>query len=109
MRRYRAGSEAIVWLNRKPLDQGGAIPVKVGLFKGSVVAVCPVDKLNDVPKGLPFSVQAEFFPVENFGDNNGLLTKGGILYVWDTAIRRLVRGLSTRRKNEKRQLSANHG
>lgn len=76
-------------MNQRPLfPDAGVIPITVVIIRKSVVVLTSVDNLNKVPKGLPFSVQADFALGKNLEDNNGLLTAGGKLYCWDTGIHR---------------------
>lgn len=58
------------------------IPIRIGTWKGRVLVLCPVNRLNDIPKGLPFSVQADLGVADNFVSNFALLTKTGRIYSW---------------------------
>lgn len=68
---------------------GGAVPIKIFIQKGRVILLCPVEKLSSVPKDFPLKVQADFMVVNNFEDNEALLTGEGIIYTWGTVIHRL--------------------
>lgn len=77
----------ITILNQKPLAiPGGSIPIRIMILKGEITVLCPVNKLNSVPKGLPFKVQGDFVMANNFVDNHGLITETGRAYFWGTAI-----------------------
>lgn len=77
----------ITILNQKPLAiPAGSIPIRIILLKGELSVLCPVNKLNNVPKGLPFRVQGDFVMGDNFVDNPGLITETGRTYFWGTSI-----------------------
>lgn len=77
----------IVLVNRKPLEiPKECIPIKVS-FKGQkIIILCPVNRLNDCPKFLSNTIQADFMVVNSFENNNGLLTPGGKVIVWPDLI-----------------------
>lgn len=67
----------------------GSVPIRLEIISKEITVLCPVDKLNNLPKGLAFNVQGDFSMENNFEHKHGLITKEGITYVWNTAIHRL--------------------
>jgi len=61
---------------------GGWLPIKIEVFRGSVFILCPVNRLNNVPKSFPLRVQADFLVANNLVNNTALLTYSGIIYSW---------------------------
>lgn len=78
---------AIRILNQKPLSiPGGAIPIKIILVGRLLSVLIPANKLNILPKGLPFDVYGDFVMDDNFEVNCGLITREGKTYYWGTSI-----------------------
>jgi len=72
-------------IGRRPMiaELPDSIPVRLLVnFKGRVVVLCPVGKLNNVPKSFPLNVQEDFMVPNNFVDNSALLTAQGVIYSW---------------------------
>lgn len=74
-------------IHQRPLAiPGGCVPIRVSIIDGSLLVLCPVNRLKDVPKRLAYKVQADFCTADNFEDNSGLITPEGITYFWGTVI-----------------------
>lgn len=77
-----------IHLPRKPLFDDRDIfrprwiPIRLEVFKGAVVVLCPVNRLNDIPKTFPAKVQADFCVEDNLVNNSALLNSEGVIYSW---------------------------
>lgn len=81
------GPKRIRIIRQIPLSiPGGCVPIRLLFIKRTLTVLCPVNKLNNVPKGLPFDVQGDMCMGNNFEDSDGLITPEGTTYVWRTSI-----------------------
>lgn len=68
-------------------DISMTVPIRLVFIKGELSVICPVNKLNNLPKGLPFRVQGDWAMDDNFENASGCVTKEGKLFVWADEIR----------------------
>lgn len=86
-----ARAKGIRFVNERPLViPDTAIPIRLSFIEKELTVLCPVNKLNKVPSGLPFNVQEDFFITDDFANNHGLITKDRRTICWHTALNRLL-------------------
>lgn len=83
--------ELVVALN----PQRGDVPIRIALLNKRITVLCPVDKLNNVPKGLGIDVMGDFTMGNDFVTNHGLITPRGIIVLSRTAMNKQFTGLFT--------------